>query len=126
MKSFLGLVALLTMAILVLAKEVDAWENDISILDEEALHTMPLLYVPLPKRGIERGDDSSLLPKKDVSLHYEQDYADNSHMDVNYKMKYPTILLEEIASITKVDCTADSVTVTFNDTTVFAKAQSIW
>ncbi|CAL3972648.1 unnamed protein product [Diplocarpon coronariae] len=133
------------MAILVLAKEVDAWENDISTLDEEAPHTMvsasnhvpvlsdiepannqPLLYVPLPKRGIDRGDDSSLLPKKDVSLHYEQDYADNSHMDVNHKMKYPTILLEEIASITKVDCTADSVTVTFNDTTVFAKAQSIW
>ena len=47
-------------------------------------------------------------------------------MVVNNTMKYPTVVLEDIASIINVDCTADSVAVTFNDTTTFEKAQSAW
>ncbi|PBP17809.1 hypothetical protein BUE80_DR011523 [Diplocarpon rosae] len=152
MKLSLGLVALLTVAIPVLAEESDTWETEAPRLDEEALlnvvsasdqvpvmsnakpaNNQILRYVPLPKRTIDR-DNNFLVPQKSVSLHYTEDYTednhmdvtDDGHMDVNHIMKYPTILLEQIASIIKVECTAGSVAVTFDDTGVFEEAQSVW
>lgn len=83
------------------------------------------LYIPSKRPRFDRHDPTNVVPSKNTSSYYSANSTSGS-MVVNNTMKYPTVVLEDIASIINVDCTADSVTVTFNDTTTFEKAQSVW
>ena len=83
------------------------------------------LYIPIKKPSFNRHDIKNVVPSKNTSCYYSANSTSGS-MVVNNTMKYPTVVLEDIASIINVDCTADSVAVTFNDTTTFEKAQRVW
>jgi hypothetical protein len=86
------------------------------------------LFGSAPAPKIDRHDPARIVPSKDVTLHYETGSDSNAHTNLNvtHVMKYPTILLEEIASLINVDCEANSVAMTFNDSSVFASIRGSW
>ncbi len=147
MKSSLSFTALLAFAAVVIADDSDACEVDTPTLIKEAaistassapINYVPVIsdvnpannatevYAPLPRPHLDRHDNRYIVPQKNVSCYYTANNTADGHMDVNHTMKYPTVMLEQIADIINVDCTSDSVAVTFSDTTVFEKAQSTW
>src|SRR3954468_7755193 len=71
---------------------------------------------------------SQIRPSRNITLPYVSDSTDarQSHMNVTHSMRYPTVALEQIASIINVDCTHNSVALKFNDSAAFAMSQSLW
>lgn len=86
------------------------------------------LFGSAPMPDIDRTNISHIRPSKDISLHYTSNSATapNANVNVTHTMKYPTILLEEIASLINVDCSASSVAMTFNDSSVFSTIRGSW
>ncbi|KAK0118074.1 hypothetical protein ONS95_012382 [Cadophora gregata] len=147
MKSSFGFAALFAMAAtVVVAQDGDACEADIptgvkaasvTTASSSSVNMVPVLsdvnpstnstklYVPSKRPRFDRHNPKNVVPSKNTSCYYSANSTSGS-MVVNNTMKYPTVVLEDIASIINVDCTADSVAVTFNDTATFAKAQSVW
>ncbi|KAH7319241.1 hypothetical protein BKA65DRAFT_97374 [Rhexocercosporidium sp. MPI-PUGE-AT-0058] len=145
MKSTFGFAALFAMAASVVVAEDVSCEADIPVVSKASVTTasapsvnmVPVLsdvnpatnttelYIPAKKPRFDRHDLKNVVPSKNTSCYYSANSTSGS-MVVNNTMKYPTVVLEDIASIINVDCTADSVAVTFNDTTTFKKAQSVW
>src|SRR5438552_4043319 len=72
-------------------------------------------FNPAPMPNIDRHDPTHLIPSKAISLHYQTNSttAANPKVNVTHTMKYPSVLLEQIASVTNVHCSANSVAVTF-------------
>lgn len=83
------------------------------------------LYMPVKRPHFDRGNMKNVVPSKNTSCYYSANSTSGS-MVMNNTMKYPTVVLEDIASIVNVDCTSDSVAVTFDDAAIFRKAQSAW
>ena len=147
MKSSFGFAAIFAMAAtVVVAQDGDACEADIpsgmkaasvTKASSSSVNMVPVLadvnpstnsaklYVPSKRPRFDRHNPKNVVPSKNTSCYYSANSTSGS-MVVNNTMKYPTVVLEDIASIINVDCTADSVAVTFNDTTTFEKAQSAW
>ncbi|KAH6711513.1 hypothetical protein BKA61DRAFT_676713 [Leptodontidium sp. MPI-SDFR-AT-0119] len=146
MKSSFGFAALLAMAATVVVAEDASCEADIApvaikasanpgsgpsvnmvpvLADVNPSQNSTKLYIPSKKPRFDRHNLKNVVPSKNTSCYYSANSTSGS-MVVNNTMKYPTVVLEDIASIINVDCTADSVAVTFNDTTTFEKAQSAW
>lgn len=78
--------------------------------------------------NVDRHDVSNVLPTTVVSLHYSSNLtlATNSNVNVTHTMRYPSVLLENIAAVSDVVCTDSSVAVTFNDSSVFDTTLSAW
>ncbi|KAL2063464.1 hypothetical protein VTL71DRAFT_5269 [Oculimacula yallundae] len=146
MKSSFGFAALFAMAAsVVVAEDASACEPAIPAVVNKApinaasspVNMVPVLsdvnplqnatksYIPTEKPRFDRHSLKNLMPSKNTSCYYSANETSGS-MVVNNTMKYPTVILEDIASIINVDCTADSVAMTFNDTTTFEKARSAW
>ena len=87
------------------------------------------LFGSAPMPDINREDIARIQPSKDISLHYtstSDSVTADTNVNVTHTMKYPTILLEEIASLINVDCSASSVSMTFNDPSVFSTIRGTW
>jgi len=67
-------------------------------------------------------------PSRNVTFHYgsHDAGAEESVIDVAHVMKYPSVMLEDIDAITKVDCSASSVALTFSNSSTFAYTREIW
>ena len=83
------------------------------------------VFAPGPAPGVDRHNIAHVVPQANVSLFYDSNTTTGA-IHVNHKMKYPTVLLEQIASITNVDCSSDALAITFNDSSVFATTQAAW
>jgi hypothetical protein len=84
------------------------------------------LFAPALAPGVDLHSITNVFPQANVSLFYGSNLTTTSSVNVNHTMKYPTVLLEQIASIITVDCSADSVVMTFNDSGVFETTQAVW
>jgi len=84
------------------------------------------VFTPVLHPGVDTHSLSQLIPQTNVSLIYGSNTTVGSSIQINQTMRYPTVLLEQIASIISVDCSADSVAITFNDLAVFGTTQSAW
>lgn len=91
---------------------------------------MVTVYVPAPLPDVDVHDVANVQP---VSAFVSLPYADpatakeaNNSIKITHALNYPTIVLETIAAIVKVECSYKSIAMTFNDTVVFDAASSIW
>lgn len=83
-------------------------------------------FAPAPS-GYDRHCPGQVNLTQKVSLVYESNRTtDTSQVHVTHTMKYPSVMLENIASISSVDCSSDSVAISFNDSSVFALAETAW
>jgi hypothetical protein len=138
MKSVLGLTSFLALAASVVAVDDDACENESVAVRESVAATsfdtstntfaanVTNVFAPVTAPHIDTQDNAYVVPQLNVSLFYASNVTAGGSLVVNHSMIFPTVLLEQIASISNVDCTADSVAVTFNDSSVFATAQTAW
>lgn len=67
-----------------------------------------------------------LIPQTNVSLDYGLNNTDLAAVNVTLFTSYPTILLETISNLTAVDCSSDSVAITFNNAQDLDEAYSQW
>lgn len=84
------------------------------------------LFAPAPAPGVDTHDIAYVVPQANVSLYYGSNITTSASVNINHTMKYPTVVLEQIASIISVDCSNTSVAMTFNNSNVFATTQAAW
>jgi hypothetical protein len=126
MKYSFGL-AVLAAAACVLAD--DTCEADIVEAVQSAVNTpvnTTKLFGPALAPGVDLHSITNVVPQANVSLFYGSNLTNTASVNVNHTMRYPTVLLEHIASIISVDCSVDSVAMTFNDSSVFETTQAAW
>ncbi|KAH8591208.1 hypothetical protein B0O99DRAFT_663765 [Bisporella sp. PMI_857] len=68
----------------------------------------------------------SIIPQTNVTLRYASVNETEMTAWVNATMKYPSVLLEDIDSITKVDCSTSSVDITFGNTADYEESFATW
>jgi len=94
-----------------------------------AYATVPAtIFAPAPMLNKDRHDPAEVQPSTTASLHYASNLTNNqdSNINITHTMKYPTVILENVASVVSVDCDAVSVAVTFNDSSIFETTQTAW
>ncbi|KAI3536499.1 hypothetical protein CSPX01_10760 [Colletotrichum filicis] len=81
---------------------------------------------PVLRPECNKTDPANLVPSNDITLNYGA--ADNASLvSVVLAMKYPSVVLEEVAAIASVECAEDaSITVTFNATAAFEQTSQQW
>ncbi|KAI9047648.1 hypothetical protein LZ554_008359 [Drepanopeziza brunnea f. sp. 'monogermtubi'] len=127
MKSILNLSALLALAAAANASPMTNSSKGAAPVDDSMLSEEPTqVFAPLPHVDVDKHDHDNILPKKKISSYYSTNETDEAHITVNHTMKYPSVMLEDIASITLVECTHNSVKTVFNDTKVFERARAFW
>ncbi|KAH8679955.1 hypothetical protein BGZ60DRAFT_428250 [Tricladium varicosporioides] len=92
--------------------------------DDDCGCEAPALFGPAPI-PVDTHSAARVVPTIELELPYKSNTSD-SHINVNHTMKYPSVLLEAIASVINVDCSADSVAMTFDDSSIFAATQNSW
>lgn len=68
----------------------------------------------------------SLVPQTNVSLDYGLNNTGLAAVNITLLTNYPTILLEAISSLTTVDCSSESVAITFNNVDDLDNAYTQW
>jgi hypothetical protein len=82
---------------------------------------------PIPAPNVNIADPVHISPAQNVSLYYGlNSTADPSLVNITLSMNYPAIVLENIEPVIGVDCSNDSVAVTFNNTDSFNDALQQW
>lgn len=71
-------------------------------------------------------DSSSITPNINVSLPYGNNQTVNSVINVDLTTSHASVLLEAITSVVSVECSADSVSVTFENSNDLGSAYSEW
>jgi hypothetical protein len=86
------------------------------------------IFAPALMPHSDRHDVAHVRPSTSISLHYasNKSVVSNTNINVTHTMKYPSVILENIASVVDVSCSTDSVAVTFNDSTVFEATEAAW
>jgi hypothetical protein len=84
------------------------------------------VFAPSLAPGVDTHSITCVFPETNVSGFYGSNFTTSASVNVSHTMKYPTVLLEQIASIINVDCSADSVAMTFNNSEIFAATQAAW
>jgi hypothetical protein len=84
------------------------------------------VFQPVPVLGLDRHSTARLAPTVDLPILPYASNTSDTLVSVNHTMKYPSILLEGIASVSNVDCSDTDVAITFNDSSVFALTQAQW
>ncbi|KAJ0321133.1 hypothetical protein Brms1b_002800 [Colletotrichum noveboracense] len=80
--------------------------------------------VPVLREGCNKADPANLVPASNITLEYGA--KSEKLVSVSLAMKYPSVVLEEVAAVAAVDCAAESITVTFNETAAFEQTSSNW
>jgi hypothetical protein len=106
-------------------EEVEAPVVSISTVPASMANTTNF-FSPVPAPGVDIHDAAFVVPQAQVSLHYGSNLTTSATVNVTHTMKYPTVVLEQIASIVAVDCSSTSVAMTFNDSDVFDTTQAAW
>lgn len=94
--------------------------------------TPSILMAPVSKANIlglpplRRRAVAPITPQNNITIWYESSGATIIQAEINATMRNPSILLEDIESITKVDCSATSVDVTFSDQADYEKSSTTW
>jgi hypothetical protein len=144
MKSFINLTSVLA-SIVALAVADDAYERDDSALNvisdtvvtdatsttasvaaSTLIANVTNVFGPMVNPTIDRDDLAHVLPNFNVSLYYASNLTVDANIQVNHTMKYGTVVLEQIAAVTKVTCTSSSVAVTFDNSSVFDATKASW
>ncbi|PYI00745.1 hypothetical protein BO78DRAFT_329298 [Aspergillus sclerotiicarbonarius CBS 121057] len=73
----------------------------------------------------DTGSDS-LLPQYNISLYYQAGRQSSAAAHVDAEMKLPTVVLDNINSISNVDCSTDTVEITFDSTVDYETSISEW
>lgn len=147
MKSFLNIASVLASVVALTvadACEPDDVTSSVPVVADTAAHAVtdissasasstsaipaaPTSYFgPVLNPHIDTANISFVHPQANITMYYASNLTAASSMKINHTMKYPTVMLEQIAAVTLVDCTADSVAVTFNDSTVFEITEASW
>lgn len=114
MKSFIGL-TLLAPAFLVAAQD-DCPEDCVGA---------PALFTPAPISSDLIDPVVAVEPSLNLTIPYASN-SSTSVIEMKNTMKLPTVLLETIASVISVDCSATSVQLTFNDSAIFETTYAAW
>lgn len=107
----------------------DACEMEASV---DVVYSTPVengpvaIFEPVPVLGLHRHSTARVAPSVDLPILTYASNTSDALVIVNHTMKYPSVLLEEIASVSNVDCSATVVTITFNDSSIFQLTQSQW
>ncbi|KAK2024045.1 hypothetical protein LX32DRAFT_731712 [Colletotrichum zoysiae] len=88
-----------------------------------AVNTTTVLS-PVLRPECDKKNPANLVPSNDITLTYGA--ADDSLVSVALAMKYPSVVLEEVAAIASVSCADASITVTFNETAAFQQTSQQW
>ncbi|OLN85135.1 hypothetical protein CCHL11_06320 [Colletotrichum chlorophyti] len=80
--------------------------------------------VPLLRPSCNKADPANIVPSNNITLTYGA--RDESLVSVVLAMKYPSVVLEEVAAVAAVACADTTVTVTFNETASFEKTSQEW
>ncbi|PVI00592.1 hypothetical protein DM02DRAFT_614244 [Periconia macrospinosa] len=86
-----------------------------------ASDVLPVLCPSIDKTIID-----NVLPSTNVTLSWANTTDAVPSVNVTLEMSAPTVLLEAVASISNVDCSPNSVEVTFNDLDAFSAARGSW
>lgn len=102
-------------------------ETHVEVVDSTTVENTPVaVFQPVPVVGLDRHSTARVAPSLDLPvLPYASNTSDTLVL-VNHTMKYPSVLLEGIASVSNVDCSATDVAITFNDSSIFELTQSQW
>ncbi|GJD00785.1 isoamyl alcohol oxidase/reductase/dehydrogenase [Colletotrichum higginsianum] len=79
---------------------------------------------PVLRPECDKKDPANLVPSNDITLSYGA--ADESLVSVVLAMKYPSVVLEEVAAVAAVACADASIAVTFSDAAAFAQTSREW
>ncbi|KAK2012216.1 hypothetical protein LZ32DRAFT_532447 [Colletotrichum eremochloae] len=88
-----------------------------------AVNTTSILR-PVLRPQCNKKDPANLVPSNNITLSYGA--ADDSLVSVALAMKYPSVVLEEVAAIDSVSCADTSITITFNETAAFQQTSQQW
>ena len=114
-------------ATLALASGVVAEADTIVQITETIInYNPPQVFAPALAPGIDTHSLTYIIPQTNVSLFYGSNVTETASIRVNHTMRYPTVLLEQIASVISVDCSNTSVVVTFNNTDAFEATEAAW
>ncbi|KAF7176111.1 hypothetical protein CNMCM7691_001587 [Aspergillus felis] len=69
---------------------------------------------------------ASIEPASAISLYYQAVNSSSIGALVQADLQLPSIVLEDVNDVSRVTCSAESVTVTFNSTTIFNQAYTSW
>jgi hypothetical protein len=84
------------------------------------------VFTPALAPGVDAHSLTYVIPQTNVSLFYSSNVTEAASIRVSHTMRYPTVLLEQIASVINVDCSNTSVVVTFNNTDAFEATEAAW
>lgn len=85
------------------------------------------LFGPIADANVNRTSLKHITPVQDVTILYANNITDdNSLVNITLSMSYPTVVLENVDAVTSVDCSDDSVTVTFNNTASYLVTTREW
>ncbi|RDW84804.1 hypothetical protein BP6252_02394 [Coleophoma cylindrospora] len=116
--------AVLALADIAASIPIEAYTN---VQGRAATTNATTVLAPVSNPNIDKVALENVVPTTNVSLIYGVNGTlDQGDMKVSHAMKYPTVVLEDIAAVTAVDCDATSVVVTFANLTVFNAAQTAW
>lgn len=125
-------------AVLVSAQDDGECEADFSSVDTTSAATVDTssvttnkttTFTPVPAPDVNTDAIGNVVPSTNITLHYgsnDTSVPENSSFNITNTMKYPAVILEQIAAVANVTCTDDSVIVGFSNATVFAAARSEW
>ncbi|TDZ39374.1 hypothetical protein C8035_v003388 [Colletotrichum spinosum] len=88
-----------------------------------AVNTTTLLQ-PVLREGCNKADPANLVPSKNITLDYGS--KNENLVSIILAMKYPSVVLEEVAAVASVSCAETSITVTFNATAAFEQTSRDW
>jgi hypothetical protein len=83
---------------------------------------------PVANPACDTSDLENIVLKKNLTLHYGSSDAStpDTNAEISLEMKWPSVLLEEIAAIKDVVCSDSSVVVTFADSAAYEVSVSKW
>ncbi|KAI7788291.1 isoamyl alcohol [Diaporthe eres] len=117
---------LIPLAVLALASSAAAAPNlkaarqTDDTVNATVVSNVTLSPIPVPTKP------DSLVPQTNVSLDYGLNNTDLAAVNVTLSTNHPTILLETISNLTTVDCSSDSVAITFNNAEDLNDAYTQW
>lgn len=87
-----------------------------------------IVFEPILDPTVDLTNLTNVVPTSNITLNYwPVTPADNTSLiSISLQMKHPAVLLEQIASISNVDCSPSSVSITFNETTAFTTTVAEW
>jgi hypothetical protein len=83
---------------------------------------------PVSNPSCDRSDPKNIVPKSNLTLFYGSNDTStpDSNAQISLRMKYPSVLLEEILSVHSVVCSDTGVIVTFDNMAGYEKSMIEW